>query len=133
MAQTRPVEEGTTDQAVPVPSTDLDSPLLYLNRELTWLAFNRRVLAEAQDPRHPPLERIKFLAITASNLDEFFMKRIGGLKQQVAAGGQEQTGDGRTPQQQLTECYPIVCGLEAQQRDLVAELAAALREAGIHV
>src|SRR5262249_38096365 len=61
----------------------LRAPELYLNRELTWLEFNRRVLHEAEDARNPLLERVKFLAITASNLDEFFMKRIGGLKQQV--------------------------------------------------
>ena len=80
---------------------DLDSPSLYLNRELTWLAFNRRVLAEAEDERNPLLERIKFLAITGSNLDEFFMKRIGGLKLQTAAGVSEVTVDGRTPQDQI--------------------------------
>ena len=88
MAQTRPAEEVTTDQAGPDPATDLDSPQLYLNRELTWLAFNRRVLQRRRTPRTPLLERVKFLAITASNLDEFFMKRIGGLKQQVGAGMQ---------------------------------------------
>src|SRR5262245_58635870 len=81
MAQTREVDEVSPEQSAPAPIPDLDSPLLYLNRELTWLGFNRRVLAEAQDRRNPPLERLKFLAITASNLDEFFMKRIGGLKQ----------------------------------------------------
>ena len=65
---------------------DLDAPELYLNRELTWLRFNRRVLHEASDARNPPLERLKFFAIFASNIDEFFMKRIGGLKLQAAAG-----------------------------------------------
>src|SRR5262249_60733596 len=96
----------TRAPAARAPAPALDSPLLYLNRELTWLAFNRRVLAEAQDRRNPVLERLKFLAITASNLDEFFMKRIGGLKQQVAAGFQQLTVDRRTPQQQLTERTP---------------------------
>src|ERR1041384_7619330 len=83
---------------------DLADPSLYLNRELTWLAFNRRVLAEAEDDRNPLLERVKFLAITGSNIDEFFMKRIGGLKLQAAAGLAEPTVDGRTPQQQILEC-----------------------------
>jgi polyphosphate kinase len=58
---------------------DPDDPRWYLNRELTWLEFNRRVLNEAADPRTPLLERVNFLAIVGSNLDEFFMKRIGGL------------------------------------------------------
>src|SRR5437870_8897637 len=83
---------------------DLLSPELYLNRELTWLSFNRRVLAEAEDDRNPLLERIKFLAISASNLDEFFIKRIGGLKQQAASGVKALTIDGRTPQTQIAEC-----------------------------
>src|SRR5262249_26312700 len=89
----------------PGPPRDLNSPELYLNRELTWLRFNDRVLYEAQDPHNPLLERVKFLAITASNLDEFFMKRIGGLKQQAVAGMQELTIDGRMPLQQIVECY----------------------------
>ena len=67
------------------PQVDLSAPELYLNRELTWLAFNRRVLHEAMDERTPLLERVKFAAIAGSNLDEFFMKRIGGLKQQIGA------------------------------------------------
>ena len=68
---------------------DLKSPALLLNRELTWLAFNERVLHEACDPRTPLLERVNFLSIVGSNLDEFMMKRIGGLKQQVGAGVQK--------------------------------------------
>ena len=65
---------------------DLDSPEWYLNRELTWLAFNKRVIAEGRDERVPLLDRVFYLAVVGSNLDEFFMKRIGGLKQQVGAG-----------------------------------------------
>jgi polyphosphate kinase len=112
---------------------DLSSPDLYLNRELSWLAFNARVLDEAHATRNPLLERLKFLAITASNLDEFFMKRIGGLKQQVAAGIQERTVDGRTPYEQVNECYAIVRRFEPEQRLLAAELIAALRERGIEI
>ena len=103
-----PAIEKAANGAVERPSVDapdLDDPLLYLNRELTWLEFNRRVLREAEDERNPLLERLKFLAIAAMTLDEFFMKRIGGLKQQVAAGVTEPTVDGSTPQQQIAECY----------------------------
>ena len=112
---------------------DLNAPDLYLNRELTWLTFNRRVLHEAQDERNPLLERVKFLAIVASNLDEFFMKRIGGLKQQVAAGVQELTPDGRNPLQQITECYVVIREQEAEQRQLLLHLLGLLREQGIQI
>ena len=111
----------------------LASPELYLNRELTWLSFNRRVLAEAEDERNPLLERLKFLAITASNLDEFFMKRIGGLKQQVAAGVQELTVDGRTPQSQLAQCGEEVRSQEQRQREILPKLLELLRAGGIEV
>jgi polyphosphate kinase len=98
----------------------LDDPALYLNRELTWLNFNYRVLGEAEDDRVPLLERLKFVAIVSSNLDEFFMKRIGGLKQQVGAGVTNLSVDGRTPQEQIDASYAVV-------RDLVARKRAALR------
>jgi polyphosphate kinase len=105
----------------------------FLNRELTWLAFNRRVLAEAEDERNPLLERVKFLAITASNLDEFFMKRIGGLKQQVAAGVHELTVDGHTPQWQIEACYEEVRAQERRQREILATLRLALDANGIGI
>jgi len=98
---------------------------------LTWLAFNRRVLHEAADPRTPLLERIKFLAIVGSNLDEFFMKRIGGLKQQLAANVQELTPDGRTPRQQLTECHAQVRQLVQEKTDLFRNLMKMLDEKGL--
>jgi polyphosphate kinase len=119
----------------PAPKIDkeLSSPDLFLNRELTWLAFNRRVLHEAEDERNPLLERLKFLAITASNLDEFFMKRIGGLKQQVVAGMQELTVDGRTPQQQIAECYLVVREQEQRQRELGPQILGQLENYGIRL
>jgi len=82
---------------------NLSEPQYYINRELSWLEFNNRVLHEACDPRTPLLERLKFLAIFCSNLDEYFMVRVAGLKQQVAAKVNLLTPDGRTPQQQLDE------------------------------
>lgn len=104
------------------PRFDLRSPELYLNRELTWLEFNRRVLHEARDPRTPLLERVKFLAIAANNMDEFFMKRIGGLKQQIGAGVHKLTVDGRTPSQQLEACRTVIAQFMADKREAYLEL-----------
>ncbi|MEO1145521.1 MAG: polyphosphate kinase 1 [Cyanobacteria bacterium J06638_22] len=83
--------------------TNLKQPEYYLNRELSWLEFNRRVLSEAFDPRTPLLERLKFTAIFSANLDEFFMVRVAILKEQVEAEVSRLTPDGRTPQQQLDD------------------------------
>lgn len=107
---------------------DLNDPVLYLNRELTWLSFNQRVMREAEDSRNLLLERLKFLAIVSSNLDEFFMKRIGGLKQQLGAGVARLTVDGRTPKQQIDECYQQVRVQEARQHDTLQKILAELRE-----
>lgn len=112
---------------------DLSHYELYLNRELTWLAFNDRVLHEAEDERNPLLERVKFIAIVASNLDEFFMKRIGGLKQQVWAGVQTLTVDGRTPQQQIEECSLKVKALESKMDRLWKHLKTLLADEDIHI
>ncbi|MCO6441390.1 MAG: polyphosphate kinase 1 [Nitrococcus mobilis] len=112
---------------------DLGSPEYYLNRELTWLAFNRRVLHEAGDERTPLLERLKFLAIASANLDEFFMKRIGGLKQQMGAGVCALTVDGRAPQQQIEECYAVVREIEEETEALLPKLLAELEKHGIAI
>jgi polyphosphate kinase len=123
-------------EAVPPPEPptfNADTPEWYLNRELTWLAFNRRVLHEAQDERTPLLERVKFLAIVSSNLDEFFMKRIGGLKQQIGARVRELTVDGRSPEQQLSECLAVVREIVDQQRVLASQLHELLKVQGIRL
>jgi polyphosphate kinase len=94
MTQVSPLPQAAAE----APVLDLRHPSLYLNRELSWLEFNRRVLHEALDPRTPLLERLKFLGIFSSNLDEFFQVRVAGLKQQLAAGIVERTADGMTPE-----------------------------------
>jgi len=120
--------ESAAEPAVEATAFDLHSPELYLNRELTWLEFNRRVLHEAEDERTPLLERLKFISIVSSNLDEFFMKRIGGLKQQVGAGIQDLTVDGRTPRQQIDECYEVIRDLEARKQALLVSLLEKLKK-----
>lgn len=89
------------DQTVTAPAIELEHPDLYINRELSWIEFNYRVFEEAQDSRHPLLERVKFLSIFDTNLDEFFMIRLAGLKDQVAAHVTTLSPDGLTPEQQL--------------------------------
>jgi polyphosphate kinase len=112
---------------------DLDAPEYYLNRELTWLTFVKRVLHEAEDTRTPLLERVKFLAITSSILDEFFMKRIGGLKQQVAAGVHKLTVDGRSPMRQIEESHQLIRPLNIEQQSLWVELRQRLDEIDVKV
>ena len=129
-ATPEPLAEETAKTAEPV---SLDAPEYYLNRELTWLAFNERVLHEAEDQRTPLLERLKFVAIVGSNLDEFFMKRIGGLKQQLGAGLHQLTVDGRTPKQQIDESYKKVRELEAAQREALHEILGELREHDVKI
>jgi len=116
------------------PPPDLEvGPELFLNRELGWLAFDSRVLHEAEDPRNPLLERVKFLAIADSNLDEFVMKRIGGLKQQLGAGLRDLTPDGRTPAQQIAECHAAIGALAERERSVLATLLSELAAHGIRI
>ncbi len=96
---------------------DLTNPEYYLNRELSELAFQERVLREGMDDRNLPLERLRFLAFFTKNTDEFFMKRVGGLKQQIDAGVTKTTPDGRTPKEQWVEVLDTARPLFAQQSE----------------
>ncbi|MEO8333395.1 MAG: polyphosphate kinase 1 [bacterium] len=113
---------------------DAQSPTtLYLNRELSWLAFNARVLHEAGDPRVPLLERLKFLAIFSSNLDEFFMVRVAGLRRQVETGTAHVTPDGLTPLEQLDAIRERVRLLLAERRRCFNELQVELAPHGVRI
>ncbi|HHP7231892.1 MAG TPA: polyphosphate kinase 1 [Xenococcaceae cyanobacterium] len=103
-------------------NVNLNEPQYYFNRELSWLEFNRRVLHEALDERTPLLERLKFLAIFSSNLDEFFMVRVAGLKQQVEAGVSTLTIDGRTPAQQIEEIGQLLRPMVIKQHQFFQQV-----------
>jgi polyphosphate kinase len=106
----------------------------YFNRELSWIGFNQRVLEEAFDERNPLLERIKFVSIFASNLDEFFMIRVSGIKQQIAAGVQKHSPDGLTPSEQLAAIRRTLLPILDHKRSLLLEtLLPQLADEGIHL
>jgi polyphosphate kinase len=109
----------------------VDDPALFLNRELSWLEFNARVLAEAHDPKVPLYERLKFLGIFASNLDEFFMVRVAGLREQLSGEVEELPSDGRTPEQQLEEISRRAHELVAERGRIWEQVRSELREKGI--
>jgi polyphosphate kinase len=129
-------KKATTKKKTPrkpkVVEHPLSSEALFTNREIGWLRFNRRVLFEAEDVRNPLLERLRFLSISSSNMDEFFMKRVGGLKRQVAYGISPKSADGQTPSQQLVSIRQTVLPMiQEQDRCFEKVLKPAMAEAGI--
>ncbi|MGF1471955.1 MAG: polyphosphate kinase 1 [Rubrobacteraceae bacterium] len=117
-----------------VQQTNLSDPSLYINRELSWLDFNERVLEQARDERHPLLERVRFVTISETNLDEFFMIRVSGLQQQVDAELPNPVPDGMTPEEQLFRIHEHSKEFFATQREILnGELLPMLEQEGIRI
>ncbi|OQM75866.1 RNA degradosome polyphosphate kinase [Manganibacter manganicus] len=128
MSELKPVKTEFIDAEAALAQGNPDR---FVNREFSWLQFNRRVLEEARNDRHPLLERVRFLSISAANLDEFFMVRVAGLAGQVRQGITLRSPDGRTPEQQLDQILHEVERLQEDQQRILSELMLLLNKQGI--
>ncbi|MBE9066343.1 polyphosphate kinase 1 [Leptolyngbya cf. ectocarpi LEGE 11479] len=124
-------DANDTASSLASPEIDLASSQFYISRELSWLSFNERVLHEALDPRTPMLERLKFLAIFSTNLDEFFMVRVAGIKKQIEAQISRRTADGRTPVEHLQAISNKLSPTFAKQQDCFLQIRTQLRSHGV--
>ncbi|WEX07479.1 RNA degradosome polyphosphate kinase [Chelativorans sp. AA-79] len=133
MNELKPVKNEFPQEPGPAAEIALTSPDRFVNREFSWLQFNRRVLEESQNPSHPLLERVRFLSISADNLDEFFMVRVAGLAGQVREGIVTKSADGRTPEEQLEHVLREVSRLQVEQQQSFAYLLELMKKEGVAI